>query len=1688
MVRAPLVLGLVLSAAAPSLHAEGDSAAAALAASLPGLGLPEAPSELFAMELGDQDVSLFLSGSWTGTLTAAGGLALTDLGLQASSEESPLLFTQEVDLSLSLVVSERWLVEASFLDDYDLNTYRTAYVGKEGETLRYLGIGNTGLDFPAFPFLSLSGATASSFGAYGALDFGGTQMHSLVRYDFATSSSKDFRGSRELVESDKSPSERLAGRLFVLPQESLGATPTVYVEDEADGVYTGSDGRKYRVATAAEASASALLGLVRLAEDWDGRVAVAWDGLSASAIDSAQGDWASPGSFLGSVQDAFSASSAAPDLSAYPAPGEGTGAVSADKPGAITIAGAGALVVWESGTFSPFEVASRYAAPTSSGDDLSVALVYSSSGDGVSGYSVFEELDTLPALSASEDSQSTQNVYRLVRTDEVDSSDYRSATVRFPLAAEAPGSYLSAASRYGSSSGDGGTMVLRFTSLGDSDGESAYSIGTDAIAGSIQVWRGGVPDLYTSYDSDTGYVTLSSAASDGELVHIEWLDSSSDSKVGSLAAALGAKSELPGGQLLSGALGLRWNLSQSSFTDEDSSSPGNVSASVGIEKESEHYRYQAALGLVLENPDTTGRYRAAGMEGEAVQLAPGDGDCDPSLTPDSPSSPADDYLALVTAFDASATPSAEGEYGAEDPPDAANQKELPYRDYTQTDLLGNSALKTIDWTGSSLDESQDGPYPVSMTGGSAEALVAEYELGYGADEDGAFALWAGYQWELGSLAATVASANRLRIPLRAWGVATDSDPVDVYLQIGILGAEANEDEDFDGRVENPELVVTKRIFGTGDDEWPSGSDSSGAWTIVTVDFTSEERRLLAGATSARLIVRLRSQASVDYGDDLSTVSASGRVLVGPISAEGASFRPVINSGSLYDAELGGAIEAVETLDLSAESPGATLATAYADDIALLHPDDETQRILYMDWDATGLGIDAAVGAEKDVSSVPLGSYRELDFFVRGPEFETDGAGSKVGVFFLEDDDASLDDAVLAVTVPVSELGAGVWHKVSASYGASSNKVSIDGTEIPGASVTGAYATATSASRTPTRIVFAVLPPEGLVLDTGSAAFDELVFREPALTLAARAQAAGSWSRKGVVLGALGLDLLADPEVEGSLYSTFADAEHPLSVYSSASAKGKILGADALLRGALVYQDGETSVSGGHELAIPLGPLTLSDDFSYGDSGSTTTIGPYDRKTAAAISTPLGGGSNPARLQASVSAEAERSADGSDAMLDKTISFNAGVAALLGGRRSPPPGAGPPGDPAAPAGSIRTLSASAKASLSSSRNADDELSYPSAFSTSLLELLPGDGIGAKTRKMSFSAGAALSGGLLGFELSASGARKVSASGGSARDSAAMELGLPIALGSSTATVSVARSFSAVTDYDSGSGYRDDAEALGSRFYAALPLLLAPPGTDLTLDYGSSDFAAFADDADSGAFSSRASIAWSRKPAGWGIDLLAPGKLRLSAVRADAKSLDELTRSLSGELALSTSAINLFGSKGSSSLFGLYESDEFLHTETFDIGRDVDGDLSWSLALDQNALFLGGAFKSFEASQSLRLSSDDWSEALDLVLKLDAPASLAAKLYAFALGKAAVAGSPLAAALASGPVTGERRFTFSAQVEDFPEGAWDFGAGFRSSAGSPGTAEAAVFATLELSGGDGDDTALGLTAGISLKFSF
>ncbi|MDR2134017.1 MAG: hypothetical protein LBP27_02830, partial [Treponema sp.] len=445
----------------------GEEAAGAAALDIEALRQKitrEANAELLSLKLGDSEVSLQVAGFWKGTLQGNFGLSFTPFGTELISPDSPVLFTQEADLTLSLWIRDRWFVEASFLDDYDLNTYRAGYQGFAGEAVQYVGVGNTGLDFPVFPYLDLGGDSPSSFGLYGR--FGGRdfQFHSLFRYDAASREERIFVGNRERTYTFVPLDRPLLGLSFVLPDTNLDSPPQVYLEDR-DGNLRDNRGRRWRLAGPSEYAAERAGGLVELGAVPAGAVAVAYSKAGNSLPwDASLGDYdtgagigaSSPGTgsgFLGKVSGWFGPGV---NLRDFPQPGEE--AVNPGKPGAVSIGGTPALVIHEGGAFSPFERQSRYEAPSSNSSDA--AVVRLSSGEHVRAYELvpFYSNSVTPDIPLYTAAETRRGIFSLLAGGSA--NDLQAPETRWPLAREYPEIYLPGGSGFSED------LALRFVNYG----------------------------------------------------------------------------------------------------------------------------------------------------------------------------------------------------------------------------------------------------------------------------------------------------------------------------------------------------------------------------------------------------------------------------------------------------------------------------------------------------------------------------------------------------------------------------------------------------------------------------------------------------------------------------------------------------------------------------------------------------------------------------------------------------------------------------------------------------------------------------------------------------------------------------------------------------------------------------------------------------------------------------------------------------------------------------------------------------------------------------------------------------------------------------------------------------------------------------------------------------------------------
>ncbi|MDR1507548.1 MAG: hypothetical protein LBI67_10655 [Treponema sp.] len=1120
----------------------------------------EADLELVRMNIYDSEVSLIIDGFWKGALSANWGISSGPLGIAPDSGDSPLLFTQEADITLSLWIREKWFLEASFLDDYNLNTYRAGYQGFPGETIQYAGVGNTGLDFPVFPYLDLGGESQSSFGAYGRFGSGDLTFHTLARYDAAAREERTFVGNRERSFSNLSPDKPMRGLSFTLPEQNI-SVPVVYLED-SNGPLSGG-GRRWRLANPSEYAAGGTRGVVELAREPTGMVAVSYG--TGVPWQTAMGDYSTgfpgytPGTnFLGDTQYHFDNTRNAVRLEDYPQPGDnnpGDSDPQTGRPGTISINGVDALVIYEPGTFSPFERQSRYRSPSAAAEDA--ALVQVSTGERISGFEMIPAesilLMDIPLYTLSGDA-SQRGIFELVPA-----AAYNTQESMWPLAGDYPEIYLPGKQAFTED------ISVRFTNYGAA-GE--YNIGTDVVPGSVQVYRGGIQDPQIRYDSGSGTVRLSSPVGFNEVIRVSYLKRSEERRLGSFAAGVGLvyrPEEKPFSW--EAALGLRWNVSGETYTEEGAASPGTVGFGGKASWDYDRLKAGVSLGLGFEQPDTTGLYRAAGMEGNS-EIVMGLSTSRAFISEPASSVPPTPIFSSALAI--------------------SKRADLIYRNYRNADIFGVSKLMNIDWSAPVVSGRQ-GPYPALDEPG--EIFAAEFDL----DADTPPGKnWTGFEVPLGEDGALLERAKAVVIPLRYYNFSTSTPNITVAAQFGVLADPET------GAVENVNLIVEKNI--SPPPALPSGwvNDSS-----VFITFTDADRRKLRNATHMRVVIVNNDPAPL-----------SGRLLAAKPYIMGASWRAVtVDSGSIT-----GAVDPDVSL---AEVRDPALNNSA---VSRLHRTG-ANHVLKVGWKVAP-GLDAA-GADGRVNALSLSQYRVVSFFLKTPQGIPESPAIPTPFdsfkFIVARGPSSLGNAgetALEAVIPYTALSSpGEWVKVELHYGGGEKEVLIDGVPAAGALLDyrpGVFRTGTE-DALGTAYIAAYVESSSPLAD-GTFSIDEICLEEPAPSYRANTGTTFEWIHPEAVVSAGDLPVISNLSLNAALETgvsgdPFAAESETFAGMQSRSRAGVTI-LDTAVTGNLSFtvSNDLSYWSAGHSVARSFGPLSIDERFN---------TAPYDKNFDHRLSVNLG---------------------------------------------------------------------------------------------------------------------------------------------------------------------------------------------------------------------------------------------------------------------------------------------------------------------------------------------------------------------------------------------------------------------------------------------------------------------------------
>jgi hypothetical protein len=480
---------------------------------------------------------------------------------------------------------------------------------------------------------------------------------------------------------------------------------------------------------------------------------------------------------------------------------------------------------------------------------------------------------------------------------------------------------------------------------------------------------------------------------------------------------------------------------------------------------------------------------------------------------------------------------------------------------------------SIEWNPSIVSGIYDRPYPArDSLLGDTQVLVAEFELNSEYN-------WTGFQVPLGVYSEILSRAAEIEIPFRFYDFDPSLHPgFRLVVQIGSLSG-----RDFPF-AENSELIWEETLFPVAGSTGYSTEARMGIERFILDD---ESRRRLGDAKYLRLLV---------VNDDNTTVR--GRVLLAPPIIRGSAFRPI----TVENRVVNGIPESV-TVSETRETfltTGNHLENDYPDIIRRLHPVMNTQRVLRIDWEDE---VGVSVGVDGRMGEIPFADYRELSFFVKGPQ-PKDPLQTITGYlhFMIAPGPDSIDNPQLHVRIPLNAFSVMEWRKVTIRYQGANTRVAVDRSNVQGEILRYRPASPSIDNAGRTSYVAILIDPGASLLPAGTLYIDEIILEEPLMVYRMNAGAFVEYSRPGTLFSAGGVPVLADfsiscaVESEARVRSGFEDSLFTGSIFNRTGLGISVFGAQ--VTGSLAFTTAQDTFlwSADHSISRSFGDFSVRETF------------------------------------------------------------------------------------------------------------------------------------------------------------------------------------------------------------------------------------------------------------------------------------------------------------------------------------------------------------------------------------------------------------------------------------------------------------------------------------------------------------
>jgi len=929
---------------------------------LPG---EEAATALFDAELEDAEVDFFIQGNWTANLSGGFGVTWGDTvqGVQPAvvpDFTDGFLFNQTPQLTLSLWYRNRYFFETTITREQTLETFLFGYYGGEGDFLQEARVGNTDIGYGDAGTFSIPAASRDSLGAYALMSTESTTHQAAVRYDPARSEEVSYRGGNLIEEERLEVTGFLRGRFFVLPDSNV-ENLEVYLQDDS-GIYSDGAGRSYRRLDTSEMVVSSAEGLVFLKEPAGGDVAVHYTKGGADVGDGTLGTGAlcgTDGSFLDleALHEAFFfPATAGTDFYL------GIDLFSLKR----NIGGKTALLLYSPGQWSPFEIQG----------------VYGSGGLGT------VETERLTAR-LTDRSGSEGPVLPIVQFQDPDALrispegfGLREHEARYPLLTYST-EFSDAQYIYGPDSAGSTESIGKELLLEKLSPVSSYNIGSNALEGSVEVLRNGVPTGNFTFNPDTGEINFFISPASGERIDIRYRSQTSKALGGDIYAVTANTFQFSEKWSADLNAGLRWNADPNAFITEQGEADGSILTSGRISYSSENFSFSLEGGVDVSSPNTTSRLRLFGMDDTAFPV---------SLNVENlyPGAPVTVSQYTGTGFDLQHT----------------NRGALYYRDYFDYSFAQGYQLQYYNWNppddqiytyDQAGGDNRIGPY-LAATGSETEgnAMVLEYEL-------------AADQWVAGTIpiasgggAVDLSHARAITMLIKSLGRTgpTPDGDIDIHVILGRLCEDLDDDgildeesspydQGFTFNINGETAPVSPALTWAPQDSLVNSEDldgngvldgaaaplpepfidadaafglSPGGWTQLTIPLDSSAREKLQAVTGIEIVL-----------EESAGTTASGRILVADIDLQGTPF----TGSAIDDTE-------VDFYTRALDPGGSDYSELYSySDAELLNGDSVFDtKVLKIGWNTPDPGPTETITATGFLNPADIGNYESLSFFMK----------------------------------------------------------------------------------------------------------------------------------------------------------------------------------------------------------------------------------------------------------------------------------------------------------------------------------------------------------------------------------------------------------------------------------------------------------------------------------------------------------------------------------------------------------------------------------------------------------------------------------------------------------------------------------------------------------------------------------